>query len=736
MGKARVWGLLLLIGAAWGDDAWAQSCVVGPVCVGSLSFDTLDDAVYYAQVAGVPRVEVMESYEPSADLDVNDEICAHLGLDGTLDVQLVALSPSVRWPGIDLIGGSLSLSGGAFAGACSLSYDERVARWDEDISDNVLVMEQVLVSAQLIASGSSLQLDDVTFDAMNALSPDSSLGALFLWDSSLVATSGTSFVGYPREGAVELVAHDADVIATLTDVTFSDNQALALKLRLTLVASIERSDAYDQPAEPSFEAALTGVTFSLNSPGYGTVADITADELKSLTLTSGEHEGTDDGIALYAINTHVTMTETHLSHYERGVNVGSEDGIITGAFDESDDVSLSITGGSFTSLHNDDDHGGAITAASGEITVSGVTASDLSSQNAPFVKAYYAPSLLVEDLTLSAFTVGAAPSAAIHAEQVDSVTLRRVAVCGGQSSQTEAGGGVALYVNGRGGPNQRVEVHNLASWGHRLGDGMFPAMVYAEQIETLWVKHSTFVGGDEPTERDAYAIQLNDPTMRTRWTVTSALVQGLTKGFWTQYGDADSSTNPDVHELDYALFTDVDLPLIAELSVDADPYDLTENVALNTAEAGFWSVFDPVDCAAPPLLGLGSYAIDRGDPREGDLDDDGSLPDIGAYSGLYADELPDADGDGYRLGLDCDDGDDEVHPGQLDAPLDGVDNDCDGQDAPGGDDTGADDSGDPDQDAPLQFDYFGGRSCGGGAVDTGGAAALLFLGTFTRRRRP
>ena len=103
MGKARVWGLLLLIGAVWGDDAWAQSCVVGPVCVGSLSFDTLDDAVYYAQVAGVPRVEVMESYEPSADLDVNDEICAHLGLDGTLDVQLVALSPSVRWPGIDLI---------------------------------------------------------------------------------------------------------------------------------------------------------------------------------------------------------------------------------------------------------------------------------------------------------------------------------------------------------------------------------------------------------------------------------------------------------------------------------------------------------------------------------------------------------------------------------------------------------------------------------------------------------
>ncbi|MBK7760604.1 MAG: putative metal-binding motif-containing protein [Deltaproteobacteria bacterium] len=188
--------------------------------------------------------------------------------------------------------------------------------------------------------------------------------------------------------------------------------------------------------------------------------------------------------------------------------------------------------------------------------------------------------------------------------------------------------------------------------------------------------------------------------------------------------------------LDYALFTDVDPPLIAELSVDADPYDLTENVALNTAEAGFWSVFDPVDCATPPLLGLGSYAIDRGEPREGDLDDDGSLPDLGAYSGPYALELPDADGDGYRLGLDCDDTDDEVHPGQLDAVRDGVDDDCDGQDAPGGDDTGADDSGEAAQDAPLQFDYFGGRSCGGGGVDTGEAAALLFLGAFTRRRRP
>ena len=759
MGKAHDWALVVFIGAAWSEGAWALSCgdedYPGPVCVDGESYDSLYDAVVYAEDVGVSIVEVTTSYDPA-----EDSHCADLSLGELSAISLVALADEVLWPGIKVQGGALALTGGIFVGACGLSYSERVTEYDSATSTSSVVDKSFTTAAQLIAVESSVSLDGVTFDYRNAAEVDDSLGALFLWDSALDAFGGTSFAAYPRQGAVEIVAHNADVSATFTDVSFSENVELALALRLTLAASMERVNSDGLADEPSFVATLTDVFFNVNSPGYGVTADITADELTSLTITRGLHVGTGDGIALYTLDTHLTMTDTVVNSYERGVNVGSSDGMFTGALDESDDVKLEITGGSFTSIHNANDHGGAITASSGEIEISGVTASDLSSKYAPFVKAYYAPKLLVEDVTLTSFTLASAPSAAIHAEQVDTVTLRRVSVCDGQSSTTGAGGGLALYVNGKGGPNQTVEVHNLAFWGNRFGAGMFPAAVYAEQIQTLWVKHSTFVGSDEPTGRDAYAIKLYDTSMRTRFTFTSDLVQGLTKGVFTLYGDADSVEYPTLQELDYTLFEDVDYPLIAESSAEFDPYHVTANVAVNTESAGFWSTFNPVDCTTPPLLGFGSYAIDKGDPRDGNLDKDGSPPDLGAYGGQYATELHDGDADGYPIGVDCDDADATVHPRQPDVRVDGVDANCDGVDAPwddplyeapaedtGGDDTGGDDTGRDDtgttgrdsddlaQDEPLQFDYSGGRSCGGGALDTGASAGLLFLGTFLRRRR-
>ncbi|MBK7760978.1 MAG: putative metal-binding motif-containing protein [Deltaproteobacteria bacterium] len=739
MGKARDWALVVFIGVAWSEGAWAQSCGdvdhPGPVCVDGQDYDSLYEAVVYADDAGLSIVEVTESYDPA-----EDSYCVPLNLSGASDIRLQALSDSVRWPGIKVQGGALALTGGTFVGACGLSYSERVTEWDSSTTTNIVVLKSYTTSAQLIAVESSLSLNGVVFDYAQAQEEDPLLGALFLWDSSLAASMSTSFTGYPRQGAVEIVSHEQDVAVAFEDVNFNSNQALALVMRLTLYASMERVDALGDPDEPIFTATLTGVHFESNSPGYGITADIAVDELASLSITDGLHIGLggsgggDGGISMYALDTHVTLTDTQVMSYERGMSVGAADGIFETALDEYEDVSLSIRGGSFSSIYNGDDHGGAITASSGEIELSGVTASDLTSPYAPFLKAYHAPSLLIEDLNLTSFVITQAPSAAIHVTQVDSVILRRVAVCDGQSSKTDAGGGVALYLTTDSGENQTVEVHNLAFWGNRYGEGQFPAAIHAEHVKSLSVKHSTFVGSDEPTGRDAYAVRLEDLSLRIRWTFTSNIVQGLTKGLSTHYADADTSTNPLEHELDYALFFDVDYPLIEDLNEESDPYRITENVALNTDAAGFWSAFNPVDCTTPPLLGVGAYALDKGDPREGDLDDDGSLPDLGAYSGLYADELPDADGDGFRLGFDCDDSDADVYPGQLDIPLDGVDNDCDGQDAPGsgdtGDDTGADDTGDP-----LQFDYFGGCSCGGSGVDTGGAAALLFLGGFMRRRR-
>ncbi|MEY3210873.1 MAG: hypothetical protein RIT28_1354 [Pseudomonadota bacterium] len=745
MGKARVFGPLLLIGAAWSEGAWAASCAVGPVCVGDQDHDSLAEAIHEAQEAAISQVEVMASYDPTVETSDGTTPCAQLAFDGATDIHVMALSDDVRWPGIKVNGGALAITGGRFVGACALAYSERVSVYDDETSESLPELQSFTTTAQLIAVESDLSVVGVTFDYLEATAPDDFLGAMFLWDSSLDASASTTITGYPRQGAVELVAHDEDVFAAFTDVTFSSNLELALVMRLTLSASMERLDSDGIAAEPRFDAALTDVEFLSNSPGYGLVADIYTDELASLGVTRGLHIGLGDGLAIYALDTWVTLTNTAVHSYERGLNVGAADGIIPGALDEQDDVGLDVEDSSFGNIHNSDAHGGAITASSGAITLSGVTASGLSSQNAPFVKAYYAPSLLVEDLTLTTFTVGAAPSAAIHAEQVDSVILRRAVVCDGQSSTSDAGGGLALYVNGLGGPEQSVEVHNLAFWGNRFGDGMFPAAVYAEDVKYFTVLHSSFVGSDEPTGRDAYAVRLiNSKLDRDRFDIANNLIQGLTKGHYVADGYTFSDGSASAT---YNLFYEVDVPA----GVGTGSYDLSTSY-VNVAAPGLWSSFNAVDCTTPPLLGYRAYAIDKGDPdRTGE--GDGSAPDLGAYGGPYAWELPDADGDGYVWGVDCDDTDASIYPGKADLRVDGIDSNCDGNDSPwdepiyeepgdddsgiddtGADDTGADDSAEPGPEEPLEFDYFGGRSCGGGAVDTG-AAALVFLGTFTRRRR-
>ena len=100
------------------------------------------------------------------------------------------------------------------------------------------------------------------------------------------------------------------------------------------------------------------------------------------------------------------------------------------------------------------------------------------------------------------------------------------------------------------------------------------------------------------------------------------------------------------------------------------------------------------DSASGPDDGGERPADAAGDAAGGD--DLGPDPDAGSDAGGSADAATDAsgdggadcidgDGDGYGegpgcLGLDCDDGRADVHPGAEDAPFDGVDQDCDGRD--------------------------------------------------------
>ncbi len=168
---------------------------------------------------------------------------------------------------------------------------------------------------------------------------------------------------------------------------------------------------------------------------------------------------------------------------------------------------------------------------------------------------------------------------------------------------------------------------------------------------------------------------------------------------------------------------------------------------------GFVSTFDPAVCGSRPELDASSWAIDHGDPAF--LDADRSRSDIGAIdfgggivdtgdtgtvdtgdtgtvdtgdtgtaetgdtgtvdsadSGVPDTGAADEDGDGYGEG-DCDDHDPGVHPGAVDEPGDGLDQDCSGGDA--------------------DVTWAGGCGCDGGAKLPGGLALLLALGLLRRR---
>lgn len=91
-----------------------------------------------------------------------------------------------------------------------------------------------------------------------------------------------------------------------------------------------------------------------------------------------------------------------------------------------------------------------------------------------------------------------------------------------------------------------------------------------------------------------------------------------------------------------------------------------------TRDPGFVRWSEDGDCTNDDLRPMtGSPLIDAGYPSM--FDEDGSLSDIGIYSSLVVD----ADGDGFILADDCDDGDASTYP---DAPedCDETDNDCDG----------------------------------------------------------